>query len=304
MELTTVLTKQEMRDLLAQAERFKIDSHSVRPRIFTGHPVAHANPESSRVKNFSTITRVTTLVSGRRVFLVCRYPSSWIHSLSDNLQRWGTGRPSRKPYRELAWQQRFEYKSRIPLYRLGLPGIVAMPYIDNYNLHDVLYHNAGNLGSSRICAALLDVCRQLNDLHARGLTWGEMIVNNIILERTTLEPIICDTEVEYVTGTPQLVRQIHDWRDFIFSVAGACRLPNSDPLGVSQSLFFQIKGSRVREALADYCRRRRSLGQILFWQGMSGALSCSWQRYDEIRRYLCEMTEDLAPQPEPAGNKT
>ena len=295
-----------MDELTAAAWRFRRDAAWTLPRIFTGHPVAHRPEDDVRVKNFSTITRVVQLSDGQLMFLVYRYPLSWIHSLTDNLQRWGSGRPSAKPFRRSVWHRRFSKKSQLLVYPINVPGVVAMQYCPNFNLYDVLHHNVGNLPARQIQRALGTTSSLINVVHAQGITWGELIVQNIILRRfppveiptsgplhrefsgrapdPTLLPILCDTEVEYQRGVPLSLLRMYDWRDFIFSACGANTVIAGGPEALVPHLLQNLNDDQVRELLIKECRKPRSLGQTLFWQGFSGALSLpSVEMFDRIR---------------------
>jgi len=138
-QVVTILDDLEVDHLRVSAEIFKERTVFVLPSIWRGRPVAHANPKLSQIRNFSTITKLVTTPSGIQVFLIRRYPLSWIHSLTDNLQRWMNGRGGFKPIRTSVWQKRFEQKSLIPVIKLGIKGVVALPYVPNYNMHDLLY---------------------------------------------------------------------------------------------------------------------------------------------------------------------
>ncbi len=255
------------------------------PRIMSGHPVAHADEDESQVKNFSTITKVVTMANGEKVFLIYRYMFSWIHSIFDNVQRWGSGRPSTKPFRRSTWQRSFAQKSRIDVIPVSVRGVVAMPYLPNYNLHDVLHNNIGQLPEQAIMDALQDLCRQISRMHDARRSWGELIVHNIILRKPALTPVICDTEVEYWNSVPFEVQCMHDWRDFIFSVCGSNR---TLPLGqdkLAAVLVSFIGSQHVKKLLQSYCAKPRTLGQKIFWQGFAGSLSLpSAAVYDLIRQ--------------------
>lgn len=276
------LLLQEIKEAACQ---FKKKARRTKPRIASGHKVAHDESDESLVLNFSTITQVVTLSNGDKVFLIFRYPLSWIHSITDNMQRWGSGRPATKPFRRSTWQGTFEPKSRIEVYPINVSGVVAMPYVPNYNLHDVLHHGIGNLTEDQIMEALFALCDQINEMHTSGKSWGELIVHNAILKKPSLEPIICDTEVAYWSSVPFNEQCMHDWRDFIFSVCGSNQTIKLSPAEIASRLVQRINSREVKQLLQEYCAKPRTRRQKFFWQGFSGALSIpSVKVFDEIRR--------------------
>ena len=276
-----------LQEIQMAALRFKQKAYWTWPCIISGHKVAHDLSDESRVLNFSTITKVVTISNSDKIFLIYRYPLSWIHSLTDNLQRWGSGRPSTKPFRRSTWQRTFEPKSRIEVYPIDVPGVVAMPYVPNYNLYDVLHHGIGNLTQEQIMKALFALCDQINVMHKSDKGWGELITQNIILKKTSLEPVICDTEVTYWSSVPFYKKCIHDWRDFIFSVCGSNRKITLSRIEIACTLFDRIDNQNVAQLLRQYCLKPITLGQKIFWQGFSETLSLpSVEVFDQIRQAI------------------
>ena len=51
-------------------------------------------------------------------------------------------------------------------------------------------------------------------------------------------------------------------------------------------LFARIQDRDTKALLATYCSKRRSVGQVIFWQGLGGCLSCSWDDYNAIKRAI------------------
>lgn len=276
-----------LQEIQRAARQFKKEARWTKPRIVSGHKVAHDESDESLVLNFSTITKVVTLSNGDKVFMIYRYNLSWIHSVMDNMQRWGSGRPSTKPFRRSTWQSTFEPKSRIEVFPINVPGVVAMPYVPNYNLHDVVYHGVGKLTEDQITEALFALCDQINEMHESGKSWGELIVHNIILKKPSLEPVICDTEVVYWSSVPFDEQCMHDWRDFIFSVCGSNQTIKLSPTEIASMLVQHIDSQGVKQLLQEHCRKPRTLGQKIFWQGFSGALSIpSVEVFDKIRQAI------------------
>ncbi|OGY90677.1 MAG: hypothetical protein A2677_03065 [Candidatus Komeilibacteria bacterium RIFCSPHIGHO2_01_FULL_52_14] len=284
------LSREELGQLQKNAAAFMHEKRFTPPCIMSGHPVDHVlRGIFCKVKNFSTITKVVSVNGGtKRAFLIYRYPLSWVHSVTDNLQRWACGRPSTKPFRRATWQKSFVPKSTIPVIDLGpgFEGLVAMEYVPNFNLWDMLQGNAKKLTYDQLRPILFKVIDAVNAMHAQGQSWGELIANNIILHEDSLEPVICDTEVEYWKRTPLKTRKMFDFRDLVFSICGASKLPPVLKESLAGELFARIQDRDTKALLATYCSKRRSVGQVIFWQGLGGCLSCSWDDYNAIKRAI------------------
>lgn len=262
---------------LGQADQAKLESKArwfaaanrwIKPRFATGHLIAH-HDAGSQAKNWSTITRIIDLSDGRKVYLVYRYALSWMHALLDNSIRILCGRHSWKCVTRRGWQKRFERKSRIRLYELHVPGVVAMEYVHNRNLWDVLVNNFGNLSYVEVERALADIVRQVNEMHAERVAWADLIVNNLIIRSDTGGGVICDTEVGYLPWVSTKRQQVLDWRDFIFSVCGAwSQHPEwKDRMcDMAQAMVMAIRNSEVRNELIRDCRKHRLFGDFTFWQ--------------------------------------
>ncbi len=292
METVMTLDKNVLPELRHETLKFIEQTRWTMPCIFSGHPVAHRDP-SAKIKNFSTITKIVAASDERQYFLVYRYPLSWIHSITDNVQRWSSGRPSSKPFTVETWQKRFEKKSHIGLLDLKIQGLVVMEYIPNLNLWDVLHNNAGALSHNQILDSLKWVAEDVNRMHANDKTWGELIVNNVILRDKTLRPVICDTEVDYWQRTGEDSRKAHDWRDLIFSACGSYTTTIERKKALAGDLFKRIEDRSTQRKLVEMCRKRRHLGQVICWQGMGGALSCSWSDYTLIRKAIVYTWETM-----------
>jgi len=276
------LSSSDIEEIRIAAKAFKREAWLTGPRIFSGHPVAHQNPDRSEITNFSTITRLVTLESGRKVFLVYRYPLSWIHSITDGIQRIGSGKWSRKPLFRLSWHRLFTNKSRIPTIAIMVPGVVAMPYEPNWNLWDILKNRVADIPAEELLAIFSDVVDQVNELHRNGQSWGELIVNNIILSTETLKPVICDTEVTYCWFTEHRWQCMSDWHDLIFSACGALNHHELTADVLAKHIFSKIDRQAVRDILQDCCAKGRTIGHKIFWPGVSGRLSCDKTTFDAV----------------------
>jgi hypothetical protein len=282
------LKPEQIQEIRREALRFRKEVCWIGPRILTGHPVAHAHPDKSRVVNFSTATRLVTVSSGFRAFLLYRYPFSWIHSILDNLQRALTGKQAIKPFRRRRWQKIVEENSLIPIIHIDVPGIIALPYIPNWNLRDILHHRIVNLSSDEVQNILNKVCQKLNSYHQTGRVWGETDVQNIIVtDDGTGEPILCDSEVRYYPWVPLEQRKASDWFDFIFSACGSIEHTDISCGELAQKLLTKIADDRTKKLLIEQCKSRKTiLRPRSFWRATSGRLGCSAERYQAICRAI------------------
>jgi hypothetical protein len=282
------LKPEQIQEIRREALRFKKEARWIGPRILTGHPVAHVHADKSRAVNFSTATRLVTVNGGVRVFLLYRYPFSWIHSIFDNLQRALTGKQALKPFRRSRWQKLVSENSFIPIIPIDVPGIIAFPYIPNWNLRDILHHRIVDLSSGEVQDILNRVCQKLNQYHEKGKAWGETDVQNIIVpDDRPGEPILCDSEVRYYPWVPLEKRKASDWFDFIFSVCGSIEHPHISCDQLASKLLSKIAGPRTKELLIDQCKSGKALlGPLSFWRATSSRLGCSRERYEAIRKAI------------------
>jgi hypothetical protein len=282
------LKPEQIQEIRREALRFKKEACWIGPRILTGHPVAHAHPDKSRAVNFSTATRLVTVSGGFRAFLLYRYPLSWIHSTFDNLQRALTGKQAFKPFRRSRWQKMVAENSFIPIIPIEVPGIVAFPYIPNWNLRDILHHRIATFTASQVQEILNRICRKLNQYHEKGKAWGETDVQNIIVtDDKTGEPILCDSEVRYYPWVPLERRKTSDWFDFIFSVCGSIEHPDISCGQLALNLLAKITDACTKELLIGQCKSGRVFfSPRSFWRATSSRLGCSRERYEVIRKAI------------------
>ena len=285
---------QEISEITTAAKNFKWGARWTMPCIFTGHMVACEHPNESHIRNFSTITRLYLTSQNQQVFLIYRYPLSWIHSLSDNLQRWTTDKHSYKPLSQRVWQEIFESKSLIPLIPVKVTGVVALPYIPNLNFRDVLLYNAGNLTVLQILKVAGELADLVNSLHDRGCAWGELVAHNIIVAQDTYKPTLCDTEVRYYSGVPLERQEANDWTDFILSLGGSMSgniaWSDHDITRVVQSVLSKIKNPRVRGLVVERCKKRITIGELVFWPAVAGRYECSLRELKNLKRVIARFS--------------
>ncbi|MCL5733847.1 MAG: hypothetical protein M1334_04335, partial [Patescibacteria group bacterium] len=169
------------------------------PRLFTGNKTA--TEYDSRAENFSTQTAIQTLSTGEKIFIVDSYPLSFIHRFTDGVAKYLTGVKSYKVPNRI-WKETFEDRSNIPTIRIGNKNSVAMPYIENVNLRDLMGFNKEikNWGAVKWCKdinldqkkeIIKNVARETEKVHQMGKTWGESILANMIIDNDK-KVWICD----------------------------------------------------------------------------------------------------------------
>lgn len=171
-----------------------------------------------------------------------------------------------KKVRGKAWKRAFEEKSNVPVIEQDNPRMVAMPFIPNVNAHDLFsasheLRDTGEIEWARDAALddkmriAEDIVHELAALHAKGTTWGEFILPNIIITKDR-RPVIVDPEMRYNTGVPLLEQKARDLRDIIFSVVGALRRGEKlvDPKPVVDRLLVAHPDEQVRTEVRRLCR--------------------------------------------------
>ncbi len=211
-------SQKELDEIREIAKKFKRRNFFRLPCFFIGNKVASRNPDS-KIRNFSTITGVCRLSTGKWVYLVYAYPLSVIHRLVDGIGKWATEKYCVKAISFKKWRDVFIKNSFIPIIPIDIPNIVAMPYIENENLSDILTGKIGKYKFSEKLLLINQAAQVINEMHAQNIVWGELITPNIIRSREG-KTILCDTETIYYRGTI-IEQKVSDWLDFICSTCGA-----------------------------------------------------------------------------------
>jgi tRNA A-37 threonylcarbamoyl transferase component Bud32 len=249
-----------------------------------------------RVNNFSTQTRIISLPSGRKVFLVYCHVGSVLHRLLDGLMKLLAGLFMCK-VRRGRWQRRFEERSQIPPFVLssGLRNIMAMPFIPNVNAYDAFRRPAELAGlpkgfgwvkeldaAQKLRTADL-IAKTLADYHRRGLNWGEVILPNIILDAEG-RPTICDPEVEYFASVAPLEARARDLRDLTLSVAAVLKQTDDVSYAITASRLMSAYGDRevATELHRLAVRPRRWWQKLAVGYEMARTGAKSGREYDDI----------------------
>ncbi len=276
--------KEEIEEIEKIAKRFKRRNWFRLPALIRGNKVASRNPES-KVRNFSTITGLFQLSSGKWIFLVYSYPLSIVHRLLDGLSKWATEKYCIEIINPKKWKDAFVRNSFIPVIPINVPAVVAMPYIENENLFDIFTNKVGSYSFLEKLEMIRKAVDIINKMHAKNIVWGELIIPNMIrtLDR---DIILCDTETVYYRGG-LLAKKASDWLDFIFSAVGAMnKIYLEEVEYLVRSIFNQIEDRLVKIVIRGKCHREKSFLHRLFSFYDEARLGCSPDLYDEIKKFI------------------
>lgn len=277
-------TERELKEIKKRAVLFKVKNFWRLPSLWRGHRVANRNPES-KVRNMSTITTCFPLSSGKWVYLVYAYPLSIIHRLLDGLAKWATEKYCIKAVTPKKWKEAFVKNSFIPIIPVDIKNVVAMPYIENENLFDVLTGRIGNYSFIEKEAMVRKAVRIINDMHAKDIVWGELIVHNMIRSNGG-EVILCDTETVYYRGS-LTEQKASDWLDFICSTCGSMAGLHSEKINHLISLIVdQMKDDVVKQYLKERCSKKRTLFHKLLFIYTRERLKCSPKLFEKIKEEI------------------
>lgn len=274
-------TLRELEEIKKRAIWFKVKNFWRFSITYIGHKVASRNPDL-KVRNFSTITTCFQLSTGKWIFLVYNYPLSVIHRIQDAFAKWATEKYCIKVMNRKEWKEIFIRKSFISIIPLDVRNVVAMPYIENQNLFHILIGRIGNYSFAEKEGMVKEVVRIINDMHRRGIVWGELITQNMVRSQEG-RIILCDTETVYYRGS-LIEQKVLDWQDFICSAVGS--LSWLHPEKVSYLVRFivnQIQDEEVRQCLKKKCRKKRTLLHRIFFFSIIARLACTPKLYKRIR---------------------
>lgn len=274
-------TERELREVAEWARILKRRNFFKLPCIIRGNKVASRNPDS-KIRNYSTITGCFSLSTGKWVYLIYAYPLSIVHRFLDIFTKWATEKYCIKALTPKKWYEAFIRNSFIPVIPTNIPSIVAMPYIENENLFDILAGQVGNYTFSEKESMLKKAVKIINEMHAKDTVWGELIVQNMIRSQKK-EIIICDTETFYYRGS-LIERKASDYLDFICSVCGSISKLHPEKINhLILGILEQIQDNSVRQGLKEMCRKKRTWLHRLFFIYTTVRLSCPPKLYDRIK---------------------
>lgn len=280
-------TEKELEEIKKSAIWFKIKNFWRLPGLIRGHKVASRNPDS-KVRNYSTVTTCFPLLSGKWVFMAYAHPLSIIHRILDGLAKWATEKYCIKIVSPKKWKEAFVANSFITVIPVDVQYVVAMPYIENENLSDILTGKVGKYSFSEKEAMILKAVRIINEMHSRGVVWGELVVANLVWVQDG-EIIICDTETIYYRGS-LIEQKASDWLDFICSVVGSVARLHPERIDyLVKSIVSRVQDDEIKNCLKERCSEKRTwLHKLLFLYTLA-RLYCLPKLYDHIKAEIAKM---------------
>jgi len=282
-------TLEELKEIKSAAIKFKKRSFFRLPGLLFGNKVAHRNPQA-KIRNYSTITMCFRLSTGKWIYLIYAYPLSVIHRIFDTICKWATEKYCVKTISLKKWQQVFTRNSFIPTIPIGVKNLIAMPYIENENFFDLLAGRIGKHSFDEKFQLINNAVRTINEMHAKGITWAELLVHNMIYSLSDKKIILCDTETRYYRSITLVYQKASDWHDFIFSACGSSSKVHPEKVSFLAGLIFgQITDISVRSALKEICRKKKTLLHWAFFTYDWSRLSCSPMLYNQIKKTIVSL---------------
>lgn len=277
-------SQRELKEIREEARSFKRRNFFRLPCIVVGNKVASRNPDS-KIRNYSTITECFSLSTGKWIYLIYAYPFSIVHRLLDGLAKWATRKYCIKIVSPKKWKKAFVKDSFIPVIPIEVSNVVAMPYIENENLFDILAGRIGDYCFLDKEAMIMQAVEIINKMHTEDIVWGELVTQNMIRSEDG-KIIICDTETVYYRGS--LVEQkASDWFDFICSACGS--MANLHPEKVDYLILMilnQIQDVSVKYSLRQKCEEKKTWLHRLFFLHTQVRLTCSSKLYGWIKEKI------------------
>lgn len=244
-----ILSSEQGVELMAKVSQIKKKEKLALPAVARGNRTA--TEYDSKARNFSTITNIITLADGQKLFVVYNYSTSWIHRKLDGFMKRRTGCRMQKA-KSSEWKSKFEEKSRIPTIECEDENTVVMPFVPNVNAHDLFAKRdeiknfgecefANNIGVEELLGIVDKIVDEIKDTHAQDVTWGELILPNIIIDKDQ-KVHVCDPETSYDKDVPIEEQKARDLLDFIISTAAAL-----EKSGVE----YAVSASRVLDKYGD-----------------------------------------------------
>lgn len=292
---TETLTDEDKKELEKEIKNFKKDTKFKSPAILTGNRTA--TEYDSRVTNFSTRTKIVTLASGRKLFLINNYNTSWIHRGLDKLMKHLTGFKMSKA-KSSEWKDRFISKSQIPVIPTEEENLIVLDYIPNINLYD-LYANqdqihdwgecdfAKNLDNDDLLDIIDKIMDKIKGLHAKDIPWGELILNNIIIDKDQ-NIHICDPEVSYDNGMPLSEQKARDLLDLMISSSAVMnKKHNTEHETLISRMIAQYEDEEVLSELKKLVQKKPNVINRLFFTHTKVRLGLSdYKQYIDIRETI------------------
>ncbi len=273
------------------------------PRIITGNKTA--TEYENRIANFSTQTAIRELSSGEKIFVVDSYPASLLHWLGVSFLRRMTGVKNFKSPNSV-WKETFEKRSNIPTIKIANKNAVAMPYVENVKLGDLMTFNKEikNWGSIEWAKDITledkkeiigKIADEIEKIHRQGKTWGEAILANMIIGKDK-KVFICDPEVLFYKEVPKISQKASDLKDLIFTAsASLARSDGFKDYGEVVKLVLDDYGDKsvIAEAKAAAKQKPGFLQRLFFVYTKNRYFPLKdFKMHEEIRKAITEYKED------------
>lgn len=282
---------------IIKKDRFKT------PSMVNGNETA--TEYDSEITNYSTQTHIVELSDGTKLFAIHNYRSSGIHREMDSLMKRLTGCKMRKSKRK-EWKSDFEAKSLIPTIPCDDPDIVIVPYIPNINLQDLFTRSgemedvgecefAKEVDSDKLLEILKKVVAKVSELHAISETWGELILDNCIIDKDE-EIHICDPETAYDLDVSLDEQKARDLYDLIRSSSGVMKNRHDIPYeDLVSTILDEYDNEVVILELQSLCERNTAVLEKIFFGYTKARLHLdSVKQMEEIKKAVAGYKRDFA----------
>ena len=272
-----VLSPAEQTALNAHTQNFSAEVKDSPVAITKGYKVAGVY--DTQVQGWTTRSKIVQLPDGERVFVLCSYPASWKRRTSDRLMEFLSGDPMRKPKPE-TWKSTVESRSNVPIVTTNSKDVVAMPFIESFNAYDLFAHQkdikdfgpfswAESMSVDERLNLLPPMVDALRRMHDQEKTWGEAILQNVILTRDQ-KPTFIDPETTY-ENIPLAEQKATDVRNLILSICGALARSEgfTDVQNVVETILDQYADPTLEVELAKICTSPITLRQRLLFNAFT-----------------------------------
>ncbi len=272
------------------------------PRIFSGNKTA--TEYDSRAANFSTQTAIVELSSGEKVFVVDSYPASLLHRLGDSVCRRLSGHKAFKAPNSV-WKEVFEKRSNIPTIKIKQKYAVAMPYIENVNVKDLMAHNkeiknwgpvewAKNVDLNEKKEIIKKAAGEIEKIHRQNKTWGETHLGQMIIDKNK-KVWVCDPEMLFYKEVPLIEQRASDLKDVILSSAAALEYSEKfkDYGEITKLVFDNYSDKSVIETAKQIAARKLGFGERFFFYFTKARFHPlkNLKMYEEIRQAIVKYGE-------------
>lgn len=282
-----VLSPTEQTELEVEIKKLKKDTQARPIASLMGNTTA--TEYDSHVVNYSTQTRIVTLSSGRKIFLINNYSSSAVHREMDAIMKFGEGARMRKA-KSSKWKEVFVGKSRMEILPCDDPNTVALDYIPNLNMYDLFANRAKikdfgtcdfatNITPEQLLEIVGKMTKKIEGIHAEGQAWGELILQNIIIDDKQ-NVHICDPEMIYNDDVPFSEQKARDLFDLVMSSAGTL----NQSAGVDYSV-------TVNKVLSTYSDKESVMALISLAYKKPSLLNKIFFPYTKVRLGLKDQKE-------------